>query len=198
MRGELDAARSPLEESITIASEIGSDYRLSAALLSLGQVESAVVDYDRAAPLLHEALALYRKLGNIRGEAVVQQTLAAVSLLAGRIQEARELLLGTLDYATGSKDTEFLANTLEMFACTNAGLGDMPQAARLAGAAEALRQRAGIPLPQPDVALLERFFAPARAAMAPGMWDSELAAGRALTQEQAAGLLRSAAHRERA
>jgi predicted ATPase/class 3 adenylate cyclase len=198
MRGELDAARSPLEESITIAREIGSDYRLSAALLSLGQVESAVVDYDRAAPLLHEALALYRKLGNIRGEAVVQQTLAVVSLLAGRIQEARELLLGTLDYATGSKDTEFLANTLEMFACTNAGLGDMPQAARLAGAAEALRQRAGIPLPQPDVALLERFFAPARAAMAPGMWDSELAAGRALTQEQAAGLLRSAAHRERA
>ena len=65
-----------------------------------------------------------------------------------------------------------------------------------AGAAEALRQRAGIPLPQPDAALLERFLAPARAALAPGMWDAELAAGRALTQEQAAGLLRSAAHRE--
>ena len=195
MRGEMDAARSALEESIAIAREIRSDYRLSAALISLGQVETAVGDYDHAAPLLHEALALYQKLGDIRGEAVVQQTLAAVSLLAGRTQEARDRLLGTLDYATGSKDTEFLANTLEIFACTDADLGPTPRAPRMVGAAEALRQRAGIPLPQADAALLERFLVPARAAITPGVWDAELAAGRALTQDQTAGLLRSAAQR---
>jgi hypothetical protein len=39
--------------------------------------------------------------------------------------------------------------------------------------------------------LLERFLAPARAALAPEQWDAELAAGRALSQQQAATLLTS-------
>ena len=46
-RGELDAARSMLEESITIAREIGSDPRLATALTNLGQVEGAAGNYDR-------------------------------------------------------------------------------------------------------------------------------------------------------
>jgi hypothetical protein len=39
--------------------------------------------------------------------------------------------------------------------------------------------------------MLEEFVGPARAAIAPEQWDAELAAGRALTQQQAATLLAS-------
>ncbi len=194
-RGELAAARSLLEESITIAREIGSDSRIALPLTSLGQVESAAGNYDRAAQLLHEALTLDRRLGDLPSVAIVQQSLAAVSLRAGGIEEARALLAGMLDYATGSGDTEFLANALEVSACVDADLGDIARAARLAGAAEALRQRAGMLRPQPDAALLERFLAPARAALTPDAWEAELAAGRALSEQQAAALLRSAAQR---
>ena len=42
---------------------------------------------------------------------------------------------------------------------------------------------------QPE--LLEQFLAPARATIAPEQWDAALAAGRALTQQQAAALLAS-------
>lgn len=38
---------------------------------------------------------------------------------------------------------------------------------------------------------LEQFLAPARASIAPGAWDAELAAGRTLTQQQAITLLLS-------
>jgi hypothetical protein len=58
-----------------------------------------------------------------------------------------------------------------------------------AGAAEAVRQKTGIPVQDPE--MLERFLAPARAATAPEDWDDALAAGRALTQQQAATLLAS-------
>jgi len=193
--GELDAARSVLEESISIAREISSDRRLATALTNLGQVEGAAGNFDRATQLLHEALALDQKHGDLQGEAVDQQSLAEINLRTGQIQEARAQLAGMLDYATSSGDTEFLAYTLEVAACIAASPGDRLQPARLAGAADGLRQQLGIPRPAKDQALLDQFLAPAQAATAPSAWDAELAAGRALTPQQAADLLRSAARR---
>jgi hypothetical protein len=127
--------------------------------------------------------------GDLRGVAIGQDGLAWVSLRAGRAREARDLQSGMLDYVVSCGDPEFLATTLETAACIAAELGEGLRAARLAGAAEALRQEAGTPIPQPEAALLERFLAPARAAIARQAWDAELAAGRALTQQQAATLL---------
>jgi predicted ATPase len=194
-RDELDAARSLLAESITIAREVGSDFRLAAALTSLGQVESGAGNYDRATQLLREALALDRKQGDIQGEALDQQSLAVVSLRAGRVDEARDLLPGMLEYATGSMDIEFLVNALEVSACVAAGLADGALAARLAGAADRLREQADLPRPGSDEVLLEQFLVPARAATPPAVWDAELATGRTLTRQQAADLLCSAAQR---
>jgi hypothetical protein len=125
--------------------------------------------------------------------AVNQQSLAEINLHTGQILQARALPGDMLDYATGSGDTEFVAYTLELAACIAAGLGDCPQAARLAGAAAGLRRKLGIPRLAKDEALLEGFLVPAQAATPAGAWDAGLAAGRALTQPQAAALLRSAA-----
>ena len=46
-----------------------------------------------------------------------------------------------------------------------------------------------MPIPDLDAGLLERFLAPARAMIAREMWNAQLAAGRALTEEQAITLL---------
>ena len=67
------------------------------------------------------------------------------------------------------------------------------RAARLIGAAEAIRHKAGTPAYQSDEAYFERFLAPARAAIDRGTWDAELAAGRGLTHDQAVALLKSPA-----
>ena len=72
-----------------------------------------------------------------------------------------------------------------------AGLGQKQRAARLIGAAQAIRQRLGAPITPMAAGLLEQFLAPGRASIAPGAWDAELAAGRALTQQQAITLLLS-------
>jgi len=90
-----------------------------------------------------------------------------------------------------SGDTATLVSAIEQSACIAAELGDGMRAARLAGAAEAIRDQAGTPITQPDAALLERFLAPARATIDREAWDAALAAGRALTQEQAITLLTS-------
>ena len=187
--GDLDTARSLLEDSVAIARQIGSGFRLAGALTNLGHVESDAGNFDRATQVLQEALALDLKHGDTWGVALDQQSLAGVSLRAGRAAEARDLLSATLGYAASSGDAEFLATTLQMSAAIAADLGDGLRAARLAGAAEGIFQRAGLLVTRPTDELLERHLAPARAAIAPETWDAELAAGRALTQQQAATLL---------
>jgi predicted ATPase/class 3 adenylate cyclase len=186
---DFDTARSLLEESAVISREIGSDMRLAAALTNLGQLESDAGNLDRATQVLQEALALDRKQGDLLGVALDQQSLAGVALRAGRAREARDLLSAMAGYVASSGDPELLATTLEMAAAATAGLGEGPRAARITGAAEAIRHKTGIPIKQPE--MLEEFLAPARAATAPQEWDAELAAGRALTQQQAATLLTS-------
>ena len=86
-------------------------------------------------------------------------------------------------------NSDILASTLELAACVVAELGEPPRAARLAGAAAAVRQIAGMPIADLDAEMIEAFLAPARATMTRAEWDAEYGAGRALSQEQAAALL---------
>jgi len=121
--------------------------------------------------------------------AIDQHSLAAASLRAGRAREAHDLLSSTVDDVVGFGDIEFLAATLELAAGVAAQLDDGLRAARLAGAAEDIREKAGMPITEPDAAFLERFLAPMRATIPREVWDAELAAGRALTPQQAITLV---------
>ena len=194
--GHPDTARSLLEDSIDIARKMGGGVRLASALTSLGHVESVAGNVGRATEVQQEELALDTAQGDMLGVAIDQQALAVTSLRAGRAREADHLLSATIDYVVSSGDTEFLANTLELSAAVAAHLQAGLRAARLAGAAEGVRQRMGMPIPARDAAMLERFLAPARAAIARDMWDAEVTAGRALTQQQAAALLQQASTRD--
>ena len=187
--GDPGTARTLLEDSIAIARTLGDGARLAPALTSLGHVESAAGNLDRATEVLQEALALDRAHGDLLGVAIDQQALAVISLHAGRGGEAHHLLSASIDYVVSSGDTEFLANTLELAAGVAGHLAAARRAARLAGAAEGVRQRASLPIPVRDAAILEVFLGPARASMPRQAWDAELAAGRALSQQQAAELL---------
>jgi predicted ATPase/class 3 adenylate cyclase len=186
---DVDTARALLEESAAIAREIGSDSRLAAALTNLGQLEADAGNFDRATQVLQEALAIDRKQEDMLGVALDQQSLAGVHLRAGRGLQARELLSAMAGYVVRSGDPVLLATTLEMAAANAAQLGEGLLAARLTGAAEAIRHKTGIPIQQPE--MLEEFLAPARATLAAGHWDAELAAGRALSQQQSGALLAS-------
>jgi len=185
--GDLDTARSLLEESAALSRELGSPLRLAAALTNLGQLEAAAVNFDRATAVLQEALAIDTKQGDLLGVALDQQSLAGVHLRAGRAREARDLLSAMAGYVASCGDPELLVTTLEMVAANAAQLGEALRAARITGAAEAIRRETGIPIKQPDI--LEELLAPARALISAGQWDAEVAAGRALSPQQAATLL---------
>jgi len=123
--------------------------------------------------------------------AVDQHSIALVSLRAGRPREALDVLGGVFDYVASSGNTSMLVNTLEVAAAITAGLGDALETARLAGAAETMRQESGMAMSEPEAAMLEEHLAPARATVTPADRDAELAAGRALSRDGVLALLRS-------
>ena len=187
--GDLSTARSLLEESAALAREVGNEQRLAAALTNLGLVESFAGNLDRAAEVLLEAVTLDQKYGDQLGLVLDKHALTVVSLRAGRTREARDLLSATLDYVASARNSDILAAALELAACIAAELGEPLRAARLAGAAAAVRQIAGMPMTDLDTELVEGFLGPVRATMTRAEWDAEYGAGRALSQEQAATLL---------
>jgi tetratricopeptide (TPR) repeat protein len=142
--GDLDTARSLLEDSLAVARKLRGDARLVTALSNLGLVEIDAGNLERAMDVLQQALMLDRKLGVAWGAAIDQLSLAAASLRAGRAREARDLLSSILDDVVGSGDIELLADALELAAGVAAHLGDGLRAARLVGAAEDIREKAGM------------------------------------------------------
>jgi predicted ATPase/class 3 adenylate cyclase len=192
--GDMDAARSLLEEAIVINREIGSR-RLAGALANLAQLESATNRFDSAIEALREALVIDQQQGDLFGVAVDQHSLALTSLRAGRPDDAYDMLCGMLGYVAVSGNTSLLVNTLEVGAAIIGELGDPLRAARLAGAAEANREDSGMLISPQEAAMLGDFLAPARAAVTPPEWQAGLAAGRALSQQEALALLRPDAAR---
>jgi tetratricopeptide (TPR) repeat protein len=188
--GDFQAARSALQESVAISRELGTaGFPLTAALTNLGLTEHEAGHAGRAVQHLQEALELAERRGDMYAAAHVRLSLAKTSLRDGHANEEQEQLAATFGYATHSGNAEVLATTLELSACIAASRGANLRAARLAGAAEAIREHAGIPRLAEDADLLEDFLAPARASTAPQSWDSELATSRALSQQDAAALL---------
>jgi predicted ATPase/class 3 adenylate cyclase len=187
--GEPDAARGLFEEAIAIHRTIPGSLRLAAALANLGQLEGSAGRFDRATEALREALALDTEHGDLFGITVDRHSLALVSLRAGRPAEARDLLCGIFDHVASSGNTALLLNTLEVAAGIMAGLRDPVRAARLVGAADAIRQESGMLITDQEAAMVAGFLAPARAAVSPEEWDAEVAAGRALSQQDALALL---------
>jgi hypothetical protein len=90
-----------------------------------------------------------------------------------------------------SGNTAFYVNTIELAAAIMAALDEPLLTARLAGAAEAIRQESGMLITPQEGALLEELLVPARATVSSQVWDAELAAGRALTEQEALALLLS-------
>ena len=189
--GDVDTGRALLEEAVALNRELGDKYRLGDSLANLGQVESAAGRLDRATEVLREALAVDSELGNPVNIAIDRHSLALVSLSAGRPREARDLVCGIFDYVVSSGNTAFYVNTIELAAAIMAALDEPLLTARLAGAAEAIRQESGLLITPQEGALLEELLGPARAAVSSQVWDAELAAGRALTEQEALALLLS-------
>ncbi|MGI8855286.1 MAG: hypothetical protein ACR2JW_06020 [Thermomicrobiales bacterium] len=161
-RGDYDGAATLLEENIRTIRTLGDQRGLGFLLAYLSGVSLDRGEHRRAETLARESLASFRAIGDKRGVGYALIFLAGaardrgdVALAAARYQECLALI------------SEFgprveIAWALEGCALLHAMHGEAARAFRVLGAASALRETIGAPLPPIWHATIQRRLVPAR------------------------------------
>ncbi|MGH7428914.1 MAG: tetratricopeptide repeat protein, partial [Candidatus Methylomirabilaceae bacterium] len=132
-----------------------------------------------------DSVAMRREVGDRRGLAYTLGNLAQNAHERGDDVSARALLEEALTIQREVGDKRGIAYSLERFASLAGANGRHERAARLFGAAEALRERIGAPLSPADRVEYDHGVSAVRAALTGAVLEAAWAQGRAMTQEQA-------------
>ena len=144
-------------------------------------------DLDSAVPQLEESLALCRELGDMRVAAISLHTLGMIELIRGNLDRGAATLEESARITRELKDRPGIAYHAWALGEVNALRGRPVQAARLWGAAEALREQMGVYLSQFDLAQsrYEQGLADVRSALSEASFEAAWAEGRTMSAEQA-------------
>ena len=177
--GDRERGEQLLTESLAPLRQAGDPDRLARALVNLGEHASYRGDDARAEHLLSESLALARPLGQ---REVVAYALGLLGLLAYRRGDAARAMAHlaeslTLCYEIGAR--HWTAQTMERLAAVAVGDDRAELAARLLGAATALREATGRRLPPGERAGIEATATAARSAVGEAVFAAAAADGQA-------------------
>jgi non-specific serine/threonine protein kinase len=196
-QGDYLAARSRLEESLALRRELGKRSGIATALNLLGAVAVHQGNYQQAKTLIEKSLALRKDMGSKSGIAWSLLNLGHLAKHQGEYEQAAALFEESLNLFLELGNKIDVAECLEGLAGVAAAErqaeggrhaakdGKVDRAARLFGAAEALREIASSPLPPYRRADYDRDLAAARAQLGEEAFAAAWAEGRAMTMEQA-------------
>jgi len=182
---ELKQARILAEQSLALSKEIG--YKpLSAYVLSLlGQIRLVEGEQTLARQLAEDSVTTFKELGDRAGRATAQIALAWVLAHQGDLSAARQLYQESFALLLEIHYREFIPSCLEGLAAVAATQGESAWAARLWGAAGALRETIGTPLPPIYRAEYEQAVSAARAQLNEEAFSRAWSQGRTMAPEQA-------------
>jgi hypothetical protein len=200
-QGDLDHSEALCKEGLARRLELGDTGGIALFLRRLGLIayrRSNLVgaeslaemlfvsqgDPARVHALLEEGLALSRELGYKEGIADSLLLLARVAESLGDYAAARVLYEESLAIGRVVGDNRHIASCLEGLAGLFVAREEPVKAVRLWGAADALREAIGTPIPPVDRADYERSVATARAKIGEQDFAKALAEGRMMALEQ--------------
>ncbi len=165
MQRDYARADSLYQECRTIFAELGDQTGMAWSLDHQGDVAREQGDREAARSLYQQSLAAFRGLGDQWGMAGVLADLGNLVRDSGDYTSAHGLYAESLEIFQELGHKRGLARLLECFAGSAAVQSQPERALRLAGAASALRQALGAPLPPAEHARLEKGLDPARRAL---------------------------------
>ncbi len=184
-QGDYERAVAFYEESLALSRELGAKDTIAMVLNNLAIVASHQRDFVAARSLYQESLGIFRELRDKRSIAVSAVNLGIVASHQGDYPAARSLLEESLSIQLESADKGSICHELDAFGILAAAQRQAERAARLLGAAEALREAIDAPLPPSERASHDSDIAGVRAALGEEAFATAWAQGRAMTLEQA-------------
>lgn len=183
--GDHVTAKRLFEESLDSFQRVG--YRLGVAhsLRYLGLVAYHQGDMAEGATRSAQSLALARELGDKECLADVLDTLGRLAFRQGDVTRATALWTESLDLYRTLGDKPGLADCLERFAGVASARENFAGAARLLGAAHALREAIRAPLPPGDRGEHNRLVATVRSRIGDGAYEDAWVAGQGMAPASA-------------
>jgi non-specific serine/threonine protein kinase len=183
-QGEFGRAAVLHEKALALLRALGDRASVALVLNNLGGVANRLGEYARAAALFEESLALRRALGDRWGVAASLGNLGSVAHQRGEYARAQTLLAESLQLSRELGARHLLVLELEILVWVAAACGPPQRAARLGGAAQALREALEVPLPPYQQADHNQAVAVLRAALDEGEFAIAWAAGQARPLEE--------------
>jgi predicted ATPase/class 3 adenylate cyclase/Tfp pilus assembly protein PilF len=169
-RGQYDDAVSLHQESLTHYRELGDPEGIARTLNNLGAAAIRQGHHVQAYDLLDESLHLFQQLNNSYGTAMALDNLADLAFDQGDLARAAMWHGKSLKLSCELGNRQAIVESLEGIAALVAERRHPLQAAKLYGAAEALRESAHLPLPKSERDLYNVRVAAARAGTEEPAW----------------------------
>ena len=189
---DLVQARTFAEEALAFSRELGDTWHVAWELVLLGQIHLVQGKASVARELIEEGLRIFRETGDPLYSSEALTHLARVAQSQGKLVEAHALYKESLALLRTIHLTQCSAPGLEGLGHVVAAQGELEWAVRLWGAAEALRETLGEPIPSIYRATHQQAVADARTRLGERTFVSAWAQGRTLTPEQALAARRPA------
>ncbi|MCX6045077.1 MAG: tetratricopeptide repeat protein [Chloroflexi bacterium] len=173
------------EESLTFSQAIGDTWLSGITLVNLGELARLQKDFDQANAFYEQSLVKLRATGDQAFVAVTLNNLGQVAYDQGRYDQARAYQTESLQLSHQIGDRRAVAAGLEKLAGVAGIQRQFKIAARLFGAAQALRQAISIPIQAVDQEDFNRQFALVHTQLDETSFDAEYTAGYTMTAEQA-------------
>jgi ATP/maltotriose-dependent transcriptional regulator MalT len=174
-----------LEECLALAREVGFKEGMAAYACVWGQLACRQGDLLTARASAEKSVALYREIGHQHGTANALGVLGRVCVLEGDYATAQRLYEQSLAIACESQENWVAAVFLVALGEVVAAQHQLAWAAQLWGAAAAIRDATGVPLPLLARAAYERAVSSARVHLGEKAFAAAWAQGRAMTPKQA-------------
>jgi DNA-binding CsgD family transcriptional regulator len=191
-RHNFDRALACFRESEQLYETAGDQRGIAVSLGCRARLERQQGHDREAVPLFERSVALFRELGDDRSLANSLANLGHSALTLGDLPQSTAYFTESLELRQALGNTLAIAECLEGFAAIASAAGRPRRAARLYGAAEALREITGAPLVDADRAEHERLVTEVRERLGEQSFAGEWAKGRATNPEDA---VRFALHR---
>jgi tetratricopeptide (TPR) repeat protein len=189
--GDFDGALQAAAESLEQLRGLDEPFWTALAAGSAGTVEKILARHDDALGHLREARDLGDRFGSTWLAAWSRVQLGTLSVLRGDLRQTRVLLDEALDLSVAARSTAGVALCLAAYARLAFAEGHPARAARLAGAAEGLRRRAGLRV-WPTLRHVEtELVAELRQELGAERFDQAFSAGSGLSQRGAVTVARS-------
>jgi predicted ATPase/DNA-binding SARP family transcriptional activator len=183
--GDVASAQSYFEESREVSHVKNYRRHLTYSLVGLGEAACWRNEMTAAASFFEESLKISREIGEKRSEGASLRGLAGIAQQRSDVLSALALHRESLAILRADGDHLGLAEGFSALASTWLHHGEAGKSVRLWGAAEALRENLGTPMPPSDREKYERPRGLALAALGDEAFTASWEQGRALTWEQA-------------